>query len=176
MAPNSGAQCWFNKFDCRLFVSKFSQFAFYLSLPLLVISKSLAQLCCKYCNHSVGVVWNAWFATNGMYVKTTSIYKCRKHAEIEWARRGISIVACCHSVKLCILAAWVFQSQQSGALTRMWRWCRVQQKECAIGAVHSKKERTLLQPLSWCCVESAIQHKWDVRNEQHTNICDVNKQ
>ena len=67
---------------------------------------------------------------------------CRKQAEIEWARRGISIVACCHSVKLSILAVWAFQSQQSGALTKMWRWCQVQpsQKECAIGAVHCKKE------------------------------------
>jgi len=41
---------------------------------------------------------------------------CRKHAEIEWARRGISIFYCYHSVKLCILAAWAFQSQQSGVL------------------------------------------------------------
>ena len=51
---------------------------------------------------------------------------CHKQAEIEWAQRGASIVACCHSVKLCILAAWAFQSQQSGALTRMWRWSQVQ--------------------------------------------------
>ena len=78
--------------------------------------------------------------------RATPIYMCRKHAEIEWARRGMSIVACCHSVKLCILAAWAFQSLQSGPLTRMWRWCQVQpsQKECATGTVHSKKEGTLL--------------------------------
>ena len=30
----NGVQCCFNKFDCRLFVSKFSPFAFYLSLSL----------------------------------------------------------------------------------------------------------------------------------------------
>jgi len=111
------------------------------------------------------------FATNGMYVKNnTHIYvsqTSRNRMSTTW-----------DSVKLYILAAWAFQSQQSGALTRMWGWCQVQHspKECAIGAVHCKKEETLLQPLSWCCVESAIHHKWDVRKEQHINICDVNKQ
>jgi len=102
----------------------------------------------------------------------------RKQAEIERARRGISIVACCHSVNLSILATWDFQSQKSGALTRMWKWCLVQpsQKECAIGGVHREKEGMLLQPLSRCCIESAIHHEWDVRKEPHTNLCDVNKQ
>jgi len=78
MAPNrleTGAQCCFNKSDCRLFISKFSQFAFYLFLTPLVISKNLAQLCCKYCNLSVSVVLNVRFATNRMYVKNnTHIY------------------------------------------------------------------------------------------------------
>jgi len=43
--------------------------------------------------------------------------------------------------KLCAVPR-SFQSQQSGALTRMWRWCQVQpsQKESAIGVVHCKKE------------------------------------
>ena len=36
---------------------------------------------------------------------------CRKQAEIECAWRGISIVACCHSVKLCALAVQAFWSQ-----------------------------------------------------------------
>jgi len=58
MAPDrleTGAQSCCNKFDCRLFISKFSQFAFYLSLSLSVISKILARLCCKWCNLSVSV-------------------------------------------------------------------------------------------------------------------------
>jgi len=47
-----------------------------LSLSLSVISKSLAQLCCKCCNHSVSVVLNVRFVTNGMYVKNnTHIYE-----------------------------------------------------------------------------------------------------
>jgi len=50
----------------------------------------------------------------------------REQAIIEWLRQVIYIVASCHSVKLCAHAAWVFQSQQNGAVTRMWRLCRVQ--------------------------------------------------
>jgi len=38
----------------------------------------------------------------------------------------ISIVACCHSVKL---ATRDFRSQQNGAVTRMWRSCQVQPSE-----------------------------------------------
>ena len=75
MAPDrleTGAQCCLNMFDCRIFISAFSQFGFYLSFSLSVISKSLAQLCCKCCNHSVSVVLNVRFATNGMYVKNNT--------------------------------------------------------------------------------------------------------
>jgi len=90
--------------------------------------------------------------------RTTPTYMWRKQVELEWVRREISIVACSHSVKRCALAARSFQSQQSGALTMMWRWYQVQpsQKKRAIGAVHCKKEGMLLQHLSWCCVDSAI--------------------
>jgi len=40
-------------------------------------------------------------------------HKCtwREQAMIEWSRRVISIIACCHSVKLCPLAVWAFWSQ-----------------------------------------------------------------
>jgi len=62
------------------------------------------------------------------------------------------------SGKLCALAARPFQSQQSGALTRMWMWCQVQpsQKERAIGAVHCKNEGMLFRLLRWRCIESAV--------------------
>jgi len=56
MKLENGAQCCCNKFDCRLFISKFSQFAFYLSHSLSVILKSLAQPCFKCCKLSVSVV------------------------------------------------------------------------------------------------------------------------
>jgi len=158
MAPDKFC---FNKFECRLFISKFSQFAFYLSLSLSVISKSLAQVCSKCCNHTVSAMSNVRFAMNGMYVKNNShIYvsqTSRNRMSMTWDLYCCLLPQC----EICIHSAWAFQSQQTGALTRMWRWCQVQpsQKECAIGAVHCKKEGTLLQPLSWCCVESAIHHK-----------------
>jgi len=111
-----------------------------------------------YSSHRTGCAW-----------RTTPTYMWHEQAEIEWAGRVISIVACCHSVKLCALAARLFQSQQSDALTRMWRWCQVQssQKECAIGAVHCEKKWMLLQHLTWCCVESVIYHKRDVHRATH---------
>jgi len=60
----------------------------------------------------------------------------------EILRRMISIVACCRGAKLCAHAARDFRSQQNGAVTRMWRSCRVQpsHKERAIGVVRWKKE------------------------------------
>jgi len=61
-----------------------------------------------------------------MCAKNNSIYRWREQAIIEWLRSMISIVACCHSVTLCAHAARVFRSQQNGAVTRMWRSCRVQ--------------------------------------------------
>jgi len=86
----------------------------------------------------------------------------------EWLWPMISIGACCHSVKLCAHAGRDFRSQQNGAMTRMWRSCRVQpwHKERAIGAVRCKKEGMLLQPLRWRCVECVIRHERDVREEQ----------
>jgi len=50
------------------------------------------------------------------------------------------------------------------------------QKERAIGAVRCTKEGMSLQPLNWRCIKCAIHHEWDVREEQHTNICGANKQ
>ena len=35
---------------------------------------------------------------------------------------------------------------------------------------------TVLQPLGWRCVECAIHHERDVREEQHRYIRDANKQ
>ena len=79
-----------------------------------------------------------------------------------------SIVACCHSAKLCAYATRDFRSQQNGSVTRMYRSCGVQpsHKERAIGAVRCKKEGMLLQPLPWCCVDCMIHHERVVRDEQ----------
>jgi len=79
----------------------------------------------------------------------------------------ISIVACCHGAKLCTHDARDFQSQQGGAVTRVWVSCRVQpsHKERAIGVVRCRKEGMLLQPLRWRCVDCVVHHEWDVREE-----------
>ena len=91
-----------------------------------------------------------------------------EQAVIEWSWY-VNSVACCHSAKLCAYAAWDFRSQQNGAVTRMWRSCRVQpsHRERAIGAVRCKKEGMLLQPLRWHCVDCVIHHERDVREEQY---------
>jgi len=71
MAPDkveNCAQCYFNKFHCRLFIYKFIEIAFYLSLSLSVISKSPTQPWCKCCSLSVSIVLNVRFTTNGMCV------------------------------------------------------------------------------------------------------------
>jgi len=93
----------------------------------------------------------------------------REQAIIEWSWHVNSIVACCHSAKLCAYAARDFRSQQNGAVVRMWRSCGVQpsHKERAIGAVRCKKEGMLLQPLRWCWVDCVIHHERDGREEQH---------
>jgi len=86
----------------------------------------------------------------------------------------ISIVACCHSAKLCAHAARDFWPQQNGAVTWMWRSCRVQPsyKERAIGVVRCKKEGMLLKPLRWRCVDCVIYHERDMR-EGEKYICVV---
>ena len=105
---------------------------------------------------------------NGMCAKNKNIYAWCEQAIIEWSRRVISTVACCHGAKLCAHATRDFRSQQNGAVTRMWRSCRLQpsHKERAIGLVRCKKEGMLLQPLRWCCVDCVIHHERDVCEEQ----------
>jgi len=62
----------------------------------------------------------------------------REQAIVREIASMISIVACCHDAKLCAHTACDFRLQQNGAVTRMWRSCRVQpsHKEHVIGVVH----------------------------------------
>ena len=46
----------------------------------------------------------------------------REQAIIEWSRRVISVVACCHSMKLCELAARAFRSQQKKYASLSFTW------------------------------------------------------
>jgi len=93
-----------------------------------VVTYYVIMLCC---NLSVGVALNAPFTTNGMCAKSNMIHMSCGQAIIKWSRRVISMVACCHSVKLCALAARAFLSQQlfnTGLLklfcsaAPFWKW------------------------------------------------------
>jgi len=55
---------------------------------------------------------NVRFPKNGMRAKNNTIYMWREQAIEEWSWHVISIVACCHSEKLCTLVAQAFRSQQ----------------------------------------------------------------
>ena len=66
--------------------------------------------CC--CNLSGGVALIVWFTTNGMCAKNKNTCTRCEQAIIEWSRRVISIVACCHGAKLYAHAARHFRSQQ----------------------------------------------------------------
>jgi len=86
----------------------------------------------------------------------------------------ISVVACCHSAKLCAHAARVFPIAT--------KWCCDQDVKVVPGAaftkrtwdraVRCKKEGMLLQLLGWRCVGCVIHHERDVREEQQY-ICMV---
>ena len=64
------------------------------------------------CNLSAGIALNVRFPMNGMCAKNNTHNMWREQAIIKLSQRVISIVACCHSVKLCTPAARAFQSQQ----------------------------------------------------------------
>jgi len=57
--------------------------------------------CC--CKLSSGVALNVWRTTNGMCAKNNTIYMWREQAIIEWSWQVNSIVASCHSGKLCAM-------------------------------------------------------------------------
>jgi len=138
-----------------------SLIADYLYLSLLSLHfiftlnhfKNLTQPCCKCCSLSVNIVVNVRFTTSGMCVKNNTLVARTSRNEISTTRD----LSQCNSGKLWALAARPFQSQQSGVLTRMWRWCQVQpsQKERAKSAVHSKNVE-MLQLLGWRCNEGVV--------------------
>ena len=54
----------------------------------------------RRCNLSVGIALNVRFTTNRMCAKNNTHIYVAQQARIEWSWHVISIVACCHSVKL----------------------------------------------------------------------------
>ena len=64
------------------------------------------------CNLSVAVALNVRFTTNGKYAKNNTYICAMNKQQQSDPDRVIFIFACCHSVKLCALAARAFQPQQ----------------------------------------------------------------
>jgi len=161
------AQCCFSKFDCRLFISNFFQFAFYLSPSLSVVSTSLAQHCCKCCNHSVNVVLNVRFTINAMCVKNNShIYV------VQTSRNRMSTTCDLNAATMWSFAPVLLRLSNCNKVARMWRWCQVQFDPTTLDITdfenpHSTRftlqELLLLQPLLCRCVECVIHHERDVR-------------
>jgi len=67
----------------------------------------------------LGLHWICDSPQMGCACRITPIHKWRKQAIIEWSCWVITIVACCHSVKLSALATWAFRLQQNGAVKAM---------------------------------------------------------
>jgi len=88
------------------------------------------------------------------------------------------VVPQCEALRTCCLP---FQSQQSGALTRMWRWCQVQpsHKERAIGTVHCKNEMLLHSSVAValkCCFRMPISQSMKMTRDEHVlgfKSCDI---
>ena len=132
----NGPQYCCNKFDCRLFTSKFSQFALYLSLSLSVISKSLAQPCYKHCNLSVSIVLHLRFSTNKCAWRTTPLYVVRtskNRMSTTWDLQ-YSLPPKCESLCICCSAF---------PITTMW--CFEQDVKMVPGATFTKRT------CNWCC-------------------------
>jgi len=70
---------------------------------------------CSCCNLSGDVALNVWFTTNGMCVKNNTIHICgsNKQQQSDHGMSLFSIVACCHSAKLCAYATRDSRSQHS---------------------------------------------------------------
>ena len=63
------------------------------------------------CDLSVGEMLNALFTTNWMWAKNSTHKYMARTIMIEWSRRVVSIVACCHRVKFCELTDRALRSQ-----------------------------------------------------------------
>ena len=90
--------------------------------------------------------WMCDSPRTGCARRTTPICTWREQAIIEWSRRMISIVACCHSAKLCALATRSFRSQQKGVVTRIgtrrgeWALYRVDKPQRLAAGLSTSKE------------------------------------
>ena len=76
-----------------------------------VISTNPAKPCCSIASSQLAFRWMCYSPRTRCVWRTTPTWMWCEQAEIKCARRVISIVAYCHSVKLLALAAQAFRSQ-----------------------------------------------------------------
>ena len=130
----------FNKFDCKLFISKFIEITFYLSLSLSVNSKSLAQPWCKCCSLSVSIVLNVRFTTNGMCMMNN----------IHVARTNRNKMFTTWDLHYCLVQQWEALRTCCSAFPITTKWCFDQDVKVVPGA--TIRTRTCI----WC----ASLQKW----------------
>jgi len=82
----------------------------------------------------------------GCAQRITPIYMCHEQAIIQWSRRVISIVACCHGVKLCTLAAQAFRSQKMV----LWPGCEGRAR-CSLHKKNVRSVRFVVKRRGCCC-------------------------
>ena len=148
-----------------------------MSFSLSVISKSLAQPCYKCCILSVSIVLNARFTTNGMCIKNNT------HIYVTWTSRNRTSTT--WDLYCCLLpqceALWTCCS----AFPITAKCCFDQDVKVVSGATFTKRMCDRCGSLqkggddvaiSQLVLRWKIYHKGEVCKEQHTNICDVNRE
>jgi len=119
--------------------------------------------CC--CNLSGCIVLNVWSTTNGMCVKNNNMYTWREQAILEWLQCMNSIVACCHSAKLCTHAAWAFPIatilNEHTPWPDLWwsylHWDFFNLYSSEVGATHyGSLQVNLYMNLQLCCLDKNV--------------------
>ena len=156
LSLENGTRCCFNKFDCSLFISKFSPFAFYLSLSHSVISKILSRPFCKCCSLSVSIVLNVRFTTNGMCVMNNT----------RVARTSRNKISTTWNLYCCLVPQFEGLRTCCSAFPITAKWCFGQDVKIVPGTTITNRtcnrcgllkiRGMLLQTLGWRCIESVV--------------------
>ena len=105
----------------------------------------------------VALRWMCDSRLTGCVRKITPIYTWHEKAITEWSRRVISFVACCHSAKLCALAARASRSQHY-----QWPPCWISAlttslaQLCALNHLSVATYLSVLEQIQACRATSAV--------------------
>ena len=108
-------------------IACWSQDTFYFFRSALLLNNSSITGCAATSRSVLRLMCDTHTQRTGCTWRTTPIYMWCKQAIIAWPWHVISIVTCCHSVKLCAFAAWAFGYQHSSAPSYQYnvatKWC-----------------------------------------------------